>query len=110
MNAATIRTRVAPWSGFIAAPLGWALHQQVLADMLHFNCHLGGAAAGLLGFAIAGALIVTGGWLSWRARGEERAAPRWFVATLGTMAAALFGFAIVLQTIATLILPGCGAS
>ena len=108
MNAATIRARAAPWSGFVAGPLAWALHQQVLADMLHFNCHLGGAAAGLSGFVLAGALIVAGGWISWRARGDESAAPRWFIATLATMAAAVFGFAIVLQTLATLILPGCG--
>jgi hypothetical protein len=104
------QSRAAPWAGLIAGALGWTLHQQVLADMLHFDCHLGSAAAGLLALLSVGALILAGAWVSLASRSASAATPaRRFVASLSVMAAAIFFFAVLLQTLATVILPGCGA-
>jgi hypothetical protein len=110
MTAALAHSRGAPWAGLIAGAIGWSLHQQVLADMLHFNCHFGGTAPGLIGLLLVGALIVAGAWLSLSARNAPGATPsRQFVASLSVMAAGIFGFAVLLQTLASAILPGCGA-
>ena len=110
MTAALANSRGAPWAGLIAGAVGWSLHQQVLADMLHFNCHFGGVAPGLIGLLLVGVLIVGGAWLSLSARNAAGATPsRQFVASLSVMAAAIFGFAVLLQTLASAILPGCGA-
>ncbi|HZP67214.1 MAG TPA: hypothetical protein VFB32_13005 [Rudaea sp.] len=104
------RSRFAPWAGFVAGPLGWALHQQLLADMLHFDCRLGGAVPGLVaGLCLAGVLVASAS-VSWRARDAEPARSlRHFVGTLSAATAAVFLFAIALQTLASVILPGCGA-
>jgi hypothetical protein len=109
-SSAIMQSRAAPWAGLIAGALGWTLHQQVLADMLHFDCHLGSAAAGLLALLGVGALIVAGAWVSLSSRRASGATPaRQFVASLSVMAAAIFFFAVLLQTLATTILPGCAA-
>ena len=108
--SAIVQSRAAPWAGLIAGALGWTLHQQVLADMLHFDCHLGSATAGLLALLLVGALIVAGAWVSLASRRASATMPaRQFVATLSVMAAAIFFFAVLLQTLANMILPGCGA-
>lgn len=104
---ATLRTRLAPWAGFVAGPLCWALHQQGLSGMLHFNCHLGSPVKGLVSFVVFAIVLVASGIVSWRARGDAQLTR--FIAGLSALSAALFLFAIVLQTAATLILPGCGA-
>ncbi|HEX3895514.1 MAG TPA: hypothetical protein VHW73_04830 [Rudaea sp.] len=104
---ATLRERFAPWAGFIAGPTCWALHQQGFTSLLHFDCHLGSPGKGLLSFAVLTIVLLAGGLMSWRAR--RGAELRQFIAMTSTLAAALFFFAIALQTVATLILPGCGA-
>ena len=110
MSAAGSWSRIAPWMAFIIAPLAWALHHQVLSDMLHFDCHLGSARAGVIVAVIAVAALVGSGLLSWRARRDEGASEgRYFIAVLGTMLTGVSLFAIALQTLATFILPGCGA-
>lgn len=105
-------SRLAPWSGLIAGAGGWLVHQQVLADLLHFDCRLGGPAAGLLAGAAVGIAMIGAGLVSWRARGkrDEHDAPaqtRHFVALLSSMAAALFLLVVLLQTLATLMIPPC---
>jgi hypothetical protein len=99
-------SRLAPWAGLMAGPLAWILHQQGLANMLHFDCHLGDASKGLLAGVAAALTLAACGTISWRTRGNEE--PTRFIGTLGAMSAAMFLFAIALQTLATLILPGCG--
>lgn len=109
-SSGIVRSRAAPWAGLIAGPLGWSLHQQALADILHFNCHLGSATLGVIGLLLSGLLMVAGAWLSLLSRNALGATPaRQFIATLSVMAAAIFFFAVLLQTLATMILPGCGA-
>jgi hypothetical protein len=115
VNAATAKSalaqaRLAPWAGLIAGALGWSLHQQVLADMLHFDCHLGSPTAGVIALLLVGALMTAGAWWSLLSRKAIGVTPaRQFVGTLSVMAAAIFFFAVLLQTLATTILPGCGA-
>jgi len=110
MTLASRWSRLAPWTALIVAPTAWLLHHQVLSDMLHFDCHLGGPAAGLIAATLAIAALVGAGLLSWRARREEGASEgRYFIAVLGTLFAGVSLFAIALQTLATLILPGCGS-
>jgi len=110
MTLASRWSRIAPWMALIAAPLAWAIHQQVLSDMLHFNCHLGSAQAGLIMAVLAIALLLGAGFVSWRARRDEGASEgRYFIAVIGTVFTGVSLFAILLQTLATLILPGCGA-
>jgi len=110
MSAASSWSRMAPWMAFIVAPLAWALHHQVLSDMLHFNCHLGSPTAGSIMAIVAVAALVTSGLLSWRARRDEGASEgRYFIAVLGTLFTGVSLFAIALQTLATFMLPGCGS-
>ena len=110
MTLASRWSRLAPWTALIVAPTAWLLHHQVLSDMLHFDCHLGGATAGLVAAALAVAALLGAGYASWRARRDEGASEgRYFVAILGTLFTGVSLFAIALQTLATLILPGCGA-
>ncbi|HEX6833889.1 MAG TPA: hypothetical protein VF132_10195 [Rudaea sp.] len=107
MTAATLGSRIAPWSGLFAALPGWALHQQLLADLVHYNCHLGRSANGLAAGALIAIVIVIAGWISWRARSGSEL--RRFIAGMSVAGAALALFAIAMQTLATFILPGCGA-
>ena len=107
MSAHAFAARAAPWTGLIVSLPGWALHQQFLADILHYDCHLGRASTALVATAIIGAVIVAAGAVSWRARSGS--ALRGFAASLGVSSAAIALFAIALQTFAALVLPGCGS-
>jgi hypothetical protein len=104
---ATPRARFAPWAGFVAGPLCWALHQQGLSDILHFNCHLGSPVKGMVSFVVLAAVLIASGIVSWRRRGAVQLTQ--FIAGMSALSAGLFLFAIALQTAATLILLGCGA-
>jgi hypothetical protein len=108
MTITSTRARLAPWAGLVAGPLCWALHQQGLADMLHFDCHLGSASKGFVSGSIAAIVLVAAGIVSWRSR-EGAVEWRQFVAAMSACSVAIFLFAIVLQTMATFILPGCGS-
>src|SRR4051812_19242177 len=103
---------LAAWSGLIAGVVAWGVHHQVLSDYLHFDCVRDERGMGLaLGFGAA-LLAISGGVVSlraWRAAPAQDLGARRFIAQLSTMAALLFLFAIILQTAATWILPGCGA-
>jgi hypothetical protein len=102
----------AAWAGLAAGVAGWGLHQQVLGDMLHFDCTLGGAAPTLLGGALATVLIGAGAWVSWlarpgRAEQHERAGAQRFVADLSLLGAALFLLPVLAGTLAGLMVPAC---
>jgi len=94
------------WLAVAAGPAGWMLHQQLLSDLEHFDCRLGGPVLGIIVSALIGACVVIGGVLCWRlgARTDE---PMRFIGTLGAVSAAIFLFAIVLQMLGTLIVPVC---
>jgi hypothetical protein len=101
-------SRSAPWAGLVAGAAGWALHQQVFADMLHFDCHLGDTFAGLAAGAAILVVLAGAGFVSWQSSRAAASHARRFIGVLGAMAAAVFAFAIALQTIASALLPGCG--
>lgn len=100
----------APWAGSIAAPLAWVIHHQGLADSLYFHCAVGdGGAPLVLGLALL-ALILGSMALSWSARGaggDGAARNRRFIAGMSVGMGLLFGLAIIYQTLAGVILPGC---
>ena len=101
---------IAPWSGLIAAGLGFALHHQVVSDALHFDCNSTADGAGIVWGVVALAIIVGGAILSWRARpvaDAPAAALRRFVVHMSLMAAMLAALGIALLMLAGAILPGC---
>jgi len=102
----------APWSALVAGMLAEIAHHQVLSDMLRFDCRRGGPGPGIVGGVVALLVIGAGIALSRASvRGVEREAPharnRRFIASLSTWTAALLAVAIVWQTLATVIVPGC---
>jgi hypothetical protein len=106
-----LSSAAAPWSGLIAGMTGEALHHQILADMLHFDCRRGGAMPGLLWGCALVAAIAAAAALSWVARDAAPAttAPstRRFISDMSVMAAAFFILAILWQTAAGFIVPAC---
>jgi hypothetical protein len=103
---------IAPWTALIAAGAAWALHQQVVAQALHFDCQ---ASAGYVGIAwgvFALAIVCGGTVVSWRTRpaatdASALAAVRRFAVDLGIMAAMLATLGIAFQILAGVLLPGC---
>jgi hypothetical protein len=103
---------LAPWAGLVAAGTGWGLHQQVVADALHFDCTRTAGATGIAWGLACVAIVLAGASVSWRARPAAGAsagdAPlRRFIVHLGLMAAALATLGIGLNILAGLLLPGC---
>ncbi|WP_109107799.1 hypothetical protein [Azospirillum sp. TSO35-2] len=107
---------VTAWAGWIAGPAGWLIQHQGGSDTVYWNCALGRPSL-VVTLGVVGALVaLAGGWLSWRAaraagpvdsespgRGSQR-----FIGTLGALAVAIVLVAITGQTMAGLILQGCG--
>ena len=97
-------------AGLFAGAAAWALHQQVGYILATWACD--DAAAGVwISAAITMFVLLAGAILSFAAIGQFRYAgapqPRGFLALVSLMAAALFLFALALQTAAALFLPGC---
>jgi hypothetical protein len=97
------------WAGLFGAAAAWLAHQQVLTDLLHFDCTLGGPLATTAGTVAALGLCAGAVWVSWRVRAATRRASLRFVADLSLLGAALFAALILLQTVAGLLLPACAA-
>jgi hypothetical protein len=101
-------TRRLPWLGLFLAALAWAASHQVASDAILDDCRRGSAAFVLL-VCLAGLAVDAAGAafsiLVWRGAGESKG--RLFLGMVGTMLAALTGFAIVLQAINALIIPIC---
>ena len=107
-----LRSWVPPWAGLLSGMLGAGIQHQLLSDMLHFDCRLGGPMPGLLVGAFALVLIASGAGASWRCvrDGEARTAAgatRRFVAGLSLMGAALFALLVCWQSVSGLVLPSC---
>jgi hypothetical protein len=98
-----------PWLGWIGGGLGWALTHQIGSYALFDDCRAG-TPAFVIGISLAGLLLaLLGGFASlavWR-RGDAETRGRRFVGGVGALFALLCGFAIVLQAIASLIVPIC---
>lgn len=113
-NRALARLSDTPWAAcaglFVGAP-ALAVNQQLLADLLYWNCRAGFPITGVIVALATGGLTLAAGLTSWRtrARAEQADAPgaRKFLAEVGTASAAVFLLAIVAQTLAGLIVPEC---
>lgn len=106
-----VRREIAPWAGWIGATLAAGLNHQTLADLVYFDCRYGHPANAVLLGAVSLAIAWAGALVSWRSRaaaeGEPEDNPRYFIALIGVMLAALYSLLIVMQVVSGLILPGC---
>lgn len=100
---------LAPWSGMIAAIVGWSVSHQVGSDSVFDDCSHGSGIVLLV--SVLGLIVtVVGGAVSILSRaGGSGSEGRRFAALLSALLAALAGFAILLQIAAGLILPPCAA-
>ena len=102
------RTIAFAWTALAAGTFAWFGSQQFGSNMAFAGCpHFSPLASLLLGL-VALALVAAGGFLSlrvWRSGTVEEARP--FVAILGILTSGLLSVAIVLQTLAGLIIPRC---
>jgi hypothetical protein len=107
MRRANASMELWPWAGLIGAALGWALDHQVGGDGIFYQCGRGWVWTTVVG-VLCLLLTLASGFASfrlWRS-GEETPARR-FVALLGMLFAILLAIAIILPTIAGLIMPEC---
>jgi hypothetical protein len=98
---------LAPWLGILGAAAGWFVSHQLGSNAAFDDCRTGDAGfvllVGLLGLALAGG----GGYFSWDVwRGDESDARR-FIGLVGLLLALAAVFAILLQSVAGLVLPDC---
>lgn len=101
----------APWAGLWIGVLAWAAHHQLGSTLNYLDCERGGPPY-VVTLGIACALFAAcGGWISWNAAPAKAAdgppPTRLFAARVGAGAAGVFLLAIVMQTAAGAILPGC---
>jgi hypothetical protein len=105
------RERLSPWAGTFLGAAGWFLHHQGGSNGDYWDCQRGPAFAIVLG-AVSGAIVLAGGLISWRIwrqpAGEDAAEVRSFGAIVSVAAAAIFLFAVALQTLAAFVVPRCG--
>lgn len=107
MRRANALMELWPWAGLAGAGLAWALDHQIGGDSTFFRCDSGNLVTVVVGVLC---LLVTAaaGFASfrlWRSGAETSA--RRFVALVGFMFALLLALAILLSTIAGLIMPEC---
>jgi hypothetical protein len=102
--------RVRPWVALMLPALAWVLFEYGLAWVMRASCSAVGAWAGPLWGIVClltcGAATTIAWPIARRAVQNDPPARPWLarVALVGT---AVFGFAIALQTLATLIVPSC---
>jgi hypothetical protein len=107
MRRANALMELWPWAGLAGASLAWALGHQIGSDGTFFDCTVGSPLTIIVGL-LALVLAAASGFASLRLwRGDKETPARRFVALLGVMFAVLLGLAILLPTIAGLILPEC---
>lgn len=106
------RSALAPWAGLVTAAIGMAVQQQLLGDMLRFECRLGTPTNGVVVGVLVMLFIGVGCWVSWAsARGatedERHQATRRFIVHLSLLFALLLSVAVVWQVVATFLVPAC---
>jgi hypothetical protein len=106
-----IRNRFTPWAGLFLGAAGWFLHHQGGSNANFWDCRFGGPVYTLLLGLVSAAIVAAGGLISWRIwrtpAGEDAPEVRSFGGLVSAAAAALFLFAIALQTLGGLIVPSC---
>jgi hypothetical protein len=104
-------SRKTAWAGWIAGPIGWAVHQQVSSMVNYWDCTVGRPWLVIeLGLACA-LMVVMGGAVSWRGlrsagRADGSGNGR-FIAIMGLLTAGIFLVAVIAQTMAGLAFTGC---
>jgi len=103
---------LAPWAALLASGIAAGLNQQVLADVLRYDCRAGTSATGVFVGVLTLLLVAVGCWASWASiRGQpyQRTsdATRRFVVRLGLLFAALAAVLIAWQVLATFLVPAC---
>ena len=102
------RSRWTPWIGLIVPPIAWAIHHQVGANLVIYDCRLGGSGVIALVGVVMALISLTSAMISWSSlRNATGMEVRTFAAYLGALSGGLFCLALVLQTLATLMLPAC---
>jgi hypothetical protein len=107
MKRANALMELWPWAGMAGAGIAWALDHQVGGDGIFYQCDRGPLWTTVVGVIC---LLITAvcGFASFRLwRGGSETAARRFIALLGWLFALLLGLAILLATIAGLIMPEC---
>lgn len=102
------KTIALSWTALAAGAFAWFNSQQLGSNWAFAGCPSFSPLVSLLLGLAALALVVAGGLLSlkvWRGGTVEEARP--FVALMGILTSALLSVAIVLQTLAGLIIPRC---
>lgn len=98
------------WAGLVAAPLAWLAHHQFGSDLNYADCKLGQPAlpiaVGLAALAVTIAATAVS-FSAWRRSAGEARPNAGFIPVLSLMAGGLFGLTIIVQTVATVILPPC---
>jgi hypothetical protein len=102
----------APWAGLFLGAAAWFGDHQVTSNATYWNCEAGGPVFTTFLGAVFGFVAVSAGWISWQARAAppasvDRPESRNFGGVVGAGSAALFTFAIILQTLSGYIVPGC---
>jgi ABC-type nickel/cobalt efflux system permease component RcnA len=107
----TVALRLAA-AALFASAAAWAIHQQAAYIASSWSCTHAPEYVWLSALP-AFFLLTAGSWISWRAlrttQSEEsgRPQPRYFLAQVALLGALIFAFALALQVIAPLFLPGC---
>lgn len=108
-KAREIKEHLLPWSGFIAVLAGWALTHQIGSNTSFDRCQWTSPAPMVILGIIGIAILAAGAFFShkvWK-RGDAETQPRRFLGLLGAGMCALFGVALIFQTISSLIIPQC---
>ena len=98
-----------PWAAMIGSGGAWALAHQIGSDGTFYECENGTEIVLIVGLVTLIVTVVSGlaSFRLWRRGGETEA--RRFVALIGWLFAILLGLAILLPTVAALIIPECVA-
>jgi hypothetical protein len=112
MSTALQRSAITPWTGLGAGALAWIIDHQVGSWLSLGYCHMAGPwLTGGLG-AVCIILILIGAGLTWSARRTDdhargRPETRRFAVAVSMAGAALFGLAILYQSLPGFIVPAC---
>jgi hypothetical protein len=111
MSVRKIQDTLSVLAGLLVAPTVWAINMQLGQILPYTDCARQSGVSAIISFVGAAVAVVTGA-ISWRWAQRERiaallTATSSFVARLGALSALIFGFALSMQGIASLVLSGC---